>query len=104
MYITTNSAIQLKDTVSAFKFYRIAVVHILYHNYGFNSRFEGVLFWFCKYFEGYSAISIETTEKCLCERHYSLCTWADLQGRYTIQLDITQLPALADPALHKEIT
>lgn len=49
MCIATNSAIlttasKLKNTVPAFKFYRIAVVHILYQNYGFNSSFEEVLF------------------------------------------------------------
>lgn len=41
MGIATNSAIlttasKLKDTVPAFEFYRIAVVHILYQNHGFN--------------------------------------------------------------------
>lgn len=55
--IATNSTIltiasKWKDTVPAFKFYRIAVVHILYQNCGFNSSFEGVLFWFRKYLEG----------------------------------------------------
>lgn len=104
--IATNSTIltiasKWKDTVPAFKFYRIAVVHILYQNCGFNSSFEGVLFWFRKYLEGYSAISIETTEKSLCKRHYLLCTWADLQWRWLIQLDITQLPALADSCLYR---